>query len=114
MTSVTEQVLLKLSAANPHLRLSSSQFSETDNPTVSTDVKPEKCGQPLPYENKVVPIDLNDSFDRKSLLKEIPSASKKKAESLLIAFDDRPNELTWESKGKLTVSFVLKCPKFQF
>lgn len=114
VTSVTEQVLLKLSAANPHLRLSSSQFSETDNPTVSTDVKPEKCGQPLPYENKVVPIDLNDSFDRKSLLKEIPSASKKKAESLLIAFDDRPNELTWDSKGKLNISFVLKCPKFQF
>lgn len=100
VTSVAEQVLLHLSASNPHLRLSSSQFAETDNPTVSTDVKPEKCSQPLPYENKVVPIDLNDSFDRKSLLKQIPSASKKRAESLLIAFDDRPNELTWDSKGK--------------
>ena len=93
-------MLKKLATNNPHLQLSSSQFAESSHPTVTSDVQPETTAPPLPYENKLTPIDLNDSFDRTNLLKKISTSSRKHAEQLLIAFDARPNELTWDSKGR--------------
>ena len=93
----------KLATSNANLKLSSSQFAETRNPTFTSDVQPEITAPPLPYENKVTPIDLNDSFDRTNLLKKIATSSRKRAEQLLIAFDSRPNELTWDSKGVIFV-----------
>lgn len=93
----------KLASSNPNLRLSSSQFAETSHPTFTSDVQPEITTPPFPYENKLTPIDQNDSFDRTSLLKKIPTSSRKRAEQLLIAFDSRPNELTWDCKGVIFV-----------
>lgn len=106
IADITEHVLKKLSAANPHLQLSSSQYAETSEPTVTSNVMTEKCDPPLGYQSRVTPIDLNDSFDRNNLLKKIPTTSKKRAQQLLEAFDGRPNELTWDPKGKIEIAFA--------
>ena len=50
--------------------------------------------------------DENDSFDEKRLIRLIPSRHKKQATILLQEFNDRGNELTWNSDGVIFIDQV--------
>jgi len=47
--------------------------------------------------------DLSDRFDEDALLRKIPKSHHKNAALLLKAFDERPNELTWDSTGNIYI-----------
>ena len=47
--------------------------------------------------------DLSDRFDEDALLRKIPKSHHKNAALLLKAFDERPNELTWDSSGNIYI-----------
>ena len=70
-------------------------------PTVTSDPIPSNSAPPLNFENPITENDFNDSFDQKKLLTIVPKQFKKKATSLLKCFDERPNEVTWDSSGNI-------------
>jgi len=51
------------------------------------------------FDSQILHNDLNDSQDQKRLLKKVPKKFHASAENLLKAFEDRPNEITWDSSG---------------
>lgn len=61
---------------------------------------------PIPFDTQVFQNDMNDSFDQKHLLNGVPSRFQQKAKNLLEAFDDRANELTWDSAGNVYIDQV--------
>lgn len=65
---------------------------------------PEQTTPPL---NVAVPIEqshLSDSFDARSLLKLVPEKFKQKAATLLKIFEQRPYDITFDTKGVLFVN----------
>lgn len=62
--------------------------------------------QQLPFPNLILKDDLNDQFDEIELLRRIPKAHKDNALKLLKFFDDRANELTWNSSGVIFIDQV--------
>lgn len=46
---------------------------------------------------------MNDQFDEQALLKKVPKPFKKNAALLLKEFDQRPNEITWDSAGHIYI-----------
>ena len=75
---------------------------ERTQPTVVSDgivntTPPLSFGAPI-YENN-----LNDSYDEHALLKRVPKQYKKSGAKLLKIFDQRPNEVTWDSAGHIYV-----------
>jgi hypothetical protein len=77
------------------------RFYEKSEPTVTSEVRPGNTTPPINYSNVIRQNDLNDSFDENALLKKVPKPYKKKASLLLRIFDERPNELTWDSAGNI-------------
>ena len=56
---------------------------------------------PVTFANPIFETDMNDSFDEEALLKKIPKPFRQNAISLLKTFDERPNEITWDSSGHI-------------
>jgi len=77
------------------------KFYEKSEPTTTSEVQPDNTTPPISYSNLIRQNDLNDSFDENALLKKVPKPYKKKAALLLKIFDERPNELTWDSAGNV-------------
>jgi len=77
------------------------KFYEKSEPTVTSEVQPDNTTPPVNFSNIIRQNDLNDSFDENALLKKVPKPYKKKAALLLKIFDERPNELTWDSAGNV-------------
>jgi len=77
------------------------RFYENAVPTVTSEVQPDNTVPPINFSNVIRQNDLNDSFDENALLKKVPKPYKKKAALLLKTFDERPNELTWDSAGNI-------------
>jgi len=73
---------------------------ERSTPTVVCN-ETENTTPPLNFGVTLTETDLNDSFDEQALLKRIPKAHQKNAGSLLKSFDERPNEITWDSSGHI-------------
>lgn len=61
---------------------------------------------PIPFDSQVFQNDMNNSFDHKILLKRVPSKFQDRAKALIYAFDERPNDLTWDSAGNVFVNQV--------
>lgn len=57
-----------------------------------------------PYSVNVVKDDLNTSFDETRLLALVPKSSLQNAKLLLKQFNDRANELTWNSSGTIFIN----------
>ena len=89
--------------ATPHLAPSDPNWQnyEVSQPTTLSNEVIPKTFPPLNFDNKVQQNDLNDRFDETGLLKRIPKPFKKKASALLQIFDERPNEITWDSSGNI-------------
>lgn len=79
-------------------------FYDRARPTVSSQPIPEDTTPPPHFDNKVVENDLNDAFDENQLLKFVPKRFKEKAKTLLQIFDEKPNEITWDSAGVIYVN----------
>ena len=79
------------------------KFYEKAEPTVTSEVEVAKTTPPIHYSNIIRQNDLNDVYDENALLKKVPKPFKKKALLLLKIFDERPNELTWDSSGNIYV-----------
>jgi hypothetical protein len=77
------------------------KFYEKSEPTLTSEVQPDNTTPPINYSNIIRQNDLNDSFDENALLKKVPKPYKHKAALLLKIFDERPNELTWDSAGNI-------------
>jgi hypothetical protein len=77
------------------------------NPTDSTESLEPKFPEivsssevaPIVFDSKVVKNDENDIFDEERLLKSVNLGHHNKARLLLKQFNDRGNELTWNSTG---------------
>lgn len=78
-------------------------FYERAQPTTSSEVIPENTAPPPHFDNRLCENDLNDAFDENQLLKFVPKRFKGKARELLEIFDERPNEITWDTKGVIFV-----------
>ena len=74
---------------------------EITPPTVTSDAVSSKTTPPLNFANPITENDYNDSFDQSKLLTCIPKQFKQKASTLLKCFDERPNEITWDSTGNI-------------
>jgi len=79
------------------------KFYEKAEPTSITDVLPEDTAPPPHFNNRLCENDLNDSFDENQLLRFVPKRFKEKGKVLLQLFDERPDELTWDSSGIIYV-----------
>ena len=88
----------KFASINPNWK-----FYERAEPTVVTDGRPNTV-PPLNFSVPLHETDLNDTFDEASLLKKVPKRFKDKAIQLLKKFDERPNELTWDSSGNIYIN----------
>ena len=75
---------------------------ERSEPTVVT-VDASDTTPPPHFSTPIVETDMNDSFDEQALLKKIPKPFKQNASRLLKEFDQRPNELTWDSNGHIYI-----------
>lgn len=75
---------------------------ERATPTVVTE-KVENTTPPNHFSTPIFETDLNDSFDESALLKKVPKSHHTKAKTLLKHFDERPNELTWDSSGNIYI-----------
>lgn len=62
-------------------------------------VVPDKTTVPIAFNTQVFQNDMNDGFDHKRLIKMVPKKFQQNAKNLIEAFDDRANELTWDSSG---------------
>jgi len=102
MDRIVGAVSKKLSA-NPIARpiTENWKFYERAEPTTLTGLLPDDTAPPPHFSNELHENDLNDSFDENQLLRFVPKRFKQKAKVLLQNFDDRPNELTWDSAGTI-------------
>lgn len=80
------------------------RFYETAQPTVVSEEVQPNTNPPNNFANPLFQNDLNDSYDETHLLKTVPKPSRKNAASLLKAFDERANELTWDSSGNVYIN----------
>lgn len=99
---IVDAVSKKLSQ-NPRPITENWKFYERCEPTASTDVQPENTAPPAHFNNPVCENDLNDSFDENQLLRFVPKRFRQKAKDLLTIFDERPDELTWDSAGVIYI-----------
>lgn len=60
----------------------------------------------IQYPNAILNDDLNDNFDETQLLALVSKPYKIKAKALLEQFDERGNELTWNSSGTVFIDQV--------
>lgn len=60
----------------------------------------------LPFPNAILKDDFNDNYDENQLLSLVPNSFKTKAKQLLEVFDERGNELTWNSSGTVFIDQV--------
>ena len=97
---VTEKVTknLQFRAAHPHW-----QNYEISEPTITSEVVTNQNPPPPPFSAPIKQNDLADQFDAKRLLSLIPKRFKKQAEVLLKAFDERAEELTFDSNGTIYI-----------
>jgi len=79
--------------------VSNYKYYDRSDPVVTSEVKTVQPDQPQRFSTEVFQNDLNDSFDHKRLLKQVPKRFHEKAKHLINALDDRANELTWDSSG---------------
>lgn len=70
------------------------------------EAEPAKNETPIPYPNPILNDDLNDNFDETQLLALVSKSAKVKAKALLEQFDERGNELTWNSSGTVFIDQV--------
>ena len=61
---------------------------------------------PVEFNNSVKKNDDNDKFDERRLLALVPKGQKKKAKYLLNQFNERGDELTWNSDGVIFVNQI--------
>ena len=98
---IAEAVIRKIDSQtggiNPRWR-----YYERSEPTIAT-VAPSNTEPPPHFTTPIVETDMNDSFDEVNLLKKVPKPFKKNASLLLKEFDQRPNELTWDSNGHIYI-----------
>jgi hypothetical protein len=80
-----------------------TKYYERSEPTVVIESVPNTT-PPLNFSVPLENTDLNDSFDERRLLQDIPKRSKKNASMLLKVFDERPNEITWDSSGNIYIN----------
>lgn len=69
-------------------------------------VQPANTVAPVKFDTQVFQNDLNSSFDHKALLHTIPSKYRQSGKSLLEAFDQRANDLTWDAIGTIYIDSV--------
>ena len=103
---VTKKIQGNNSVPSPHFNLVNPnwKYYEIAQPTVvSTDSTPN-TRPPDHFSNPIFTIKSNDSFDEKHLLKKVPKPFQNNAALLLKAFDERPNELTWDSSGNVYIN----------
>ena len=99
MDQITEAVIRKIDSRNINPRWRNYERIE---PTVVT-VDASNTTPPPHFSTPIVETDMNDSFDEQALLKKVPKPFKKNATLLLKEFDQRPNELTWDSNGNIYI-----------
>jgi len=102
---LAEVVSKKLRQSEPKQNLPITAFwrnYERSTPTVVSEI-PQDTTPPLNFGVEVKETVLNDTYDEQALLKKIPKIFHKKATVLLKAFDERPNELTWDSTGNIYI-----------
>ena len=75
-----------------------NQFYQKSEPA-SACVTSDNTAPPVPFNNQVFQNDMNDGYDEKRLLKKVPKRFQLNAQNLLNAFNQRPNELTWDLSG---------------
>ena len=106
MTKIADLVAKRISQPTPRFRPSDPNWRsyETSEPTLTSEVQQDNIAPPIRFSNPIYQNDLNDTFDESALLKKVPKPFKKKAQILLQIFDERPNELTWDSSGHVYVN----------
>ena len=78
------------------------QNYERAEPT-TVSLESPNTAPPNHFSVNVFETDMNDSFDEAALLRKVPKLFFKKAQRLLQAFDQRPNELTWDASGNIYI-----------
>lgn len=75
------------------------------SPTVLS-IKTPSTLPPLPFENKIEKNLENDKFDVSQLVLQAPPGTKKKVRALLNEIEKHPNELTFDSFGRLIIDTI--------
>ena len=78
------------------------RYYERSPPTV-VSVESSDTQAPVHFTTAIIGTDMNDQFDEQALLKKVPKPFKKNAALLLKEFDQRPNEITWDSAGHIYI-----------
>lgn len=84
----------------PRPNVSQYQNYERAKPTVCT-VQSANTIAPVHFDTETTQNDLNDGFEMKRLLRKVPKRFQDNAKLLLDAFDQRANEITWDSNGEI-------------
>ena len=100
---VSKKLNNPLSKARP---VSSSWSNFALSPPSTSIINSADTNPPIHYDVRRFKNDENDSFDEKRLLKLTPTRHKKQAATLLQQFNDRGNELTWNSDGVIFIDQV--------
>lgn len=77
------------------------KFYSNVEPTATSEIQAPNTAPPLQFDNPIFQNDMNDKYDENALLRRVPKPSKKKAAALLKIFDERPNDVTWDSSGNI-------------
>lgn len=72
---------------------------DRSQPYMSSSVIPAKTLPPVSFDQQRFPNEMSDDFDQKRLLRKVPKNFKIQASNLLKQFEERANELTWDSSG---------------
>ena len=102
-TLVTERLSNPLQSARPVNTLWTNYNLSPPSTSVIGSVQ---TTPPLPFDVKRFKNDDNDSFDEKQLMKCVPPKFKKQASILLKQFDERGDELTWNSDGVIFIDQI--------
>lgn len=103
LNQIVSAVSKKLTGHSERPITSNWKFYDRAEPTVSSEVVPENTQPPPHFNNRLCENDLNDSFDEIQLLRFVPKRFFKKAKTLLEIFDERPDEITWDSTGNIYI-----------
>lgn len=110
ITRLTDAISSKLEQRYPSLQhpppFPNWQYYETIQPSTSSGVIAQNT---TPQNNFGIPVEqnqLNDTFDCKQLLKVVPKLYKQKAKALLDIFEERPNDVTFDTKGIVYIDGV--------
>lgn len=71
---------------------------------MTSNVVPENTTPPNSFGTTIGQNDLSDSFDCQKVLKKVPKTSESKARILLEKIGQRPNDITFDSKGVLYIN----------